>query len=79
LQPVAPGLPFGGIVPREDLWEAAPAHVFDEYALLVVGRTTALLAEPSKKLNRGEINPALLLEGTLANSVLGTDAIVGGV
>jgi hypothetical protein len=44
--------------------------------LLFVARGAALGIEQSNKLNRGEVVAALLLQRTVAESVVGADAVV---
>ena len=76
LQPLPLRLPVGSFMPREDLRNAAPANVFDQHSLLLVGRRPPFSVEFVDQFNRRKVVAAFLLERTLTHPVLRTDAVV---
>jgi hypothetical protein len=66
-------------MPREYLRNAAPPDIFDQHPFFLVGRRAIFRVEFMYEFNGCEIIPALLFERTVAQRIVGPDAIVAGV
>jgi hypothetical protein len=66
-------------VPREDLRNSAPADIFDQHPLFLVGRASSLVVQLSDQVNRRKIVAALLFQRSFADAILRTDAVVARI